>query len=201
MLTSPAQDPDYLLYQRIRGGDKSACAECIERHSPEVYRLAFRWLGDTAEAEDVVQETFLNAFKAIQDFEWRSDMKTWLYRIAHNAALARLRQRQYTFSVDAPTLGDEATQIPRQLFDGCCLPERDFETAESRAQVEQAIASLPEKLRLVFVLRELEGLSTEDTAKALGISSQNVKVRLHRARLQLREKLAAYFTELTQTNS
>lgn len=193
-------DDERILFDRIRAGDRSACAECVERHSPEVYRLALRLLGDEAEAEDVVQETFMNAFKAVHTFEWRSGMTTWLYRIAHNAALMRLRRRRPTLSVDGPELGDDATDTPHELFDWCCLPERDFETTEARAQVEHAIAALPEKLRAVFVLRELEGLSTEDTAEALGLSAENVKVRLHRARLWLRERLSAYFTELARTS-
>jgi RNA polymerase sigma-70 factor (ECF subfamily) len=82
------------------------------------------------------------------------------------------------------------------LFDWCCLPEEDFQTSEARSELERAIAELPETLRAVFVLRELEGLSTDETAQVLNVSVANVKVRLHRARLWLRERLAGYFTEL-----
>ena len=85
------------LAERIRAGDKSACAECIELHAPAVYRLAFNMLGDEAEAEDVTQETFLNAFAAIDRFEWRSGLGTWLHRIAYNQVLMRLRKRQPLF--------------------------------------------------------------------------------------------------------
>jgi RNA polymerase sigma-70 factor (ECF subfamily) len=188
-------DAERAMLERLRAGDKAACAQCVELHSPGVYRLALRLLGDEAEAEDVLQETFLSAFKAIGAFEWRAGLKTWLYRIAYNAAMMRLRRpAPLKVSVDLPS-EDGVEPVPRELFDWCCLPEQDFETAEARAELEQAVRELPEKLRAVFMLRELEGLSTEQTAEALGISVENVKTRLHRARLWLRERLAGYFTE------
>ncbi len=194
-----SEDSDRGLVERIRRGDKSACAECIERHSAGVYRVALRLTGNEAEAEDVVQETFLSAFKAIDKFEGRSGLATWLYRIAHNAALMRLRRaRPDQVSVDDEEVFGEGLPVPTQLHDWCCLPERDFESSEARVELERAIKDLPEKLRAVFVMRELEGLSTEETAEALDVSIDVVKVRLHRARLQLRERLAAYFTELAQ---
>lgn len=189
------------LIRRIRAGDKAACTECIDLHSPGVYRLALRMTGSPEEAEDITQETFLNAFKAIDSFEGRSGLGTWLYRIAHNTALMRLRKKQPLYvSIDPPVEPEleERTPTPVQLFDWCCLPEQDFATSEARSELEQAIADLPETLRAVFVLRELEGLSTEETAHVLGVSAANVKVRLHRARLWLRERLSGYFTELAQ---
>lgn len=192
-------DAERLLLERIRAGDKSACAQCIERYSPMLYRLALRLTGDASTAEDVVQETFLNAFKAIGSFEGRSSLSTWLYRIAANTALMHVRRVQpLMVSVDEVTT-DEDQPVPQALFDWCCLPERDFETAETRAELERAIHELPEKLRVVFALRELEGLSTEATAEALGVSPDVVKTRLHRARLWLRERLSPYFMERALT--
>jgi RNA polymerase sigma-70 factor, ECF subfamily len=194
------EDNDQALLERVRRGDKSACAECVERHSPGVYRLALRLTGNEAEAEDVVQETFLSAFKAIDSFEGRSGLSTWLYRIAHNAALMRLRRVQPDqVSVDDEEVFGEGLDVPRQLHDWCCLPERDFESSEARIELERAVRELPEKLRAVFVMRELEALSTEETAEALDVSIDVVKVRLYRARLQLRERLSAYFTEIART--
>ncbi|MCS6827297.1 MAG: sigma-70 family RNA polymerase sigma factor [Caldilinea sp.] len=187
------------LLERIRAGDKTACAECIDLHSAGVYRLALRMVGDPHEAEDIVQETFLNAFRTIDSFEGRSSLSTWLYRITYNAALMRLRKKQpLHVSIDPHGDEEEAATTPVQLFDWCCLPEEDFQTAEARNELERAISELPEPLRAVFVLRELEGLSTEETAQALDLSVSNVKVRLHRARLWLRERLSGYFTELAQ---
>jgi len=189
------------LIRRLRQGDKHACAECIDRHSAGVYRLALRMVSDPHEAEDIVQETFLSAFKAIASFEGRAGLGTWLYRIAYNTALMRLRKKQPLYvPIDTPTTPDEEENFtaPVQLFDWCCLPEEDFQTREARTELERAISELPETLRTVFVLRELEGLSTEETAQVLNVSVSNVKVRLHRARLWLRERLAGYFTELVQ---
>ncbi len=187
------------LIARLKAGDKTACAECIEVHSPLVYRLALRLMGNEAEAEDVLQETFLNAFRGIDSFEGRSGLGTWLYRIAYNAAMMKLRKTEpYTISVEESLDTDGQFVVPKELFDWCCLPEKDFENDEVREELEAAIGELPESLRVVFVLRELEGLSTADTAKTLGISVGAVKVRLHRARLWLRERLSPYFTDLAQ---
>lgn len=188
------------LLEQILAGDKAACAACVDLHAPAVYRLALRMLGDPEEAEDAMQETFLNAFRAIESFEGRSGLATWLFRIANNVVLMRLRKRQPLFvPIDlhgAAGDGDDGAVTPVQLFDWCCLPEEDFATAEAQGELERAIGELPPALRQVFVLRELEGLSTEATAQALDLTPANVKVRLHRARLWLRERLAGYFTEL-----
>jgi RNA polymerase sigma-70 factor (ECF subfamily) len=187
------------LIARLQAGDKAACAECIDIHSPMVYRVGLRLMGNEAEAEDVLQETFLNAFKAIGSFEGRSGLGTWLYRIAYNAAMMRLRKPSpYTVSVEETMSGETAAVVPRQLFDWCCLPEEDFESDEVRAELERAIRDLPESLKTVFIMRELEGFSTTDTAAALEISDGAVKVRLHRARLWLRERLTPYFADMAQ---
>lgn len=189
------------LIERLQAGDKSACAECIEIHSPGIYRLALRLMQNEAEAEDVMQETFMNAFKAIDNFEGRSGLGTWLYRIAYNAAMMRLRKpQQYILSVEETLSEEEGNLIPKQLFDWCCLPEEDFATDEVQSELERAIQKLPEKYKSVFVLRELEELSTQETAVALDLTPSTVKVRLHRARLQLREQLTPYFTEMAQVS-
>lgn len=178
------------LYTRIRSGDKSACEECVRKYTPMVYQLALRILGDEAEAEDVTQETFLNAFRAIDTFEWRSEISTWLYRIAYNAAMGRLRKRDITHvSVEELAVRTDGLNVPRQLYDWCCLPERDFESARAREQLEGAISALPDTLKSVFVLRVLEELSTREVAETLAITEDNVKTRLRRARLFLQNEL------------
>lgn len=183
------------LIARIQAGDKAACSQCIEIHSPAIYRLGLRLMGNEAEAEDIMQETFISAFKAIDSFEGRSSLGTWLYRIAHNAAMMRLRKPNHDMiSVEESLSYETQAVVPKQLFDWCCLPEEDFENDEVRAELEQAIHELPESLRIVFIMRELEGLSTVETAEALDLSESAVKVRLHRARLWLRERLTPYFT-------
>jgi RNA polymerase sigma-70 factor (ECF subfamily) len=187
-------DREQELMARIRAGDKTACDECIREHSPGVYRLAMRLMRDAAEAEDVVQETFLSAFKAIDRFDGRSGLQTWLYRIAYNAALMRLRRRRPD-SVPMEELiePEEGAPVPRALVDWCCLPEQELERAEVRAEIERAIRELPPKLRAVFVMRELEEFSTAGAAASLGVSEETVKTRLRRARLRLKERLAGRF--------
>jgi len=186
---------DLALMERIRAGDKSACAQCIEHYAPGVYRLALRLTQNETDAEDVVQETFLQAFKAIDTFESRAGLNTWLYRITYNTVMMRQRQAQPSVSIDETLQEEAGLPIPEQFFDWCCLPEQDFQTEEARAELERAIRELPETLRAVFVLRELEGLSTQACAEALQVSPEVVKQRLHRARLWLRERLSAYFSE------
>jgi RNA polymerase sigma-70 factor (ECF subfamily) len=185
---------DRELLERIRAGDKTACDDCIRVHSPGIYRLALRLMRDQSDAEDVVQEAFLSAFKGIDRFDGRSGLSTWLYRIAFNAAMMRLRRRRPEFvpvETSDETEGD--LPIPEALVDWCLLPEQELVRAEAREEMERAIGELPPKLRAVFVMRELEELSTEEAAQALGLSEQAVKTRLHRARLFLRERLTGYF--------
>jgi len=182
------------LMERIRAGDKSACAECIEIHSPGIYRLALRLMRDEADAEEVVQETFLSAFKGIDRFDGRSGLRTWLFRIAYNAAMMRLRRgKPEEVSAEEAADPEEGAPVPQALFAWRDLPEEEMGKAEVREVLERAIRELPEKLRTVFVMRELEELSTGDAAAALDISEDVVKTRLHRARLALRERLSGYF--------
>jgi RNA polymerase sigma-70 factor (ECF subfamily) len=180
----------------LRAGDRETFARLVDAYSPQIYRLALRMLRDPQEAEDVLQETFLNAFRALDGFEGRSSLGTWLYRIAANQALMRLRRNEpWTVSVDEPVSAAEGQDLPRQLFDWCCLPEEDFLSAEAQSQLDASIEGLSPALRAVFVLRDLHGLSTLETAEALNISEPAVKTRLLRARLQLRESLSLYFGE------
>lgn len=177
------------LIARIQAGDQSACDDCIALHSPALTRLLLRLLGNLQDAEDVLQETFLNAFRAINSFEGRSSLSTWLYRIAYNAAMMRLRRPNApTVSVEE-TLNSSGEHIPHQLFDWCCLPEETFDSEEVQSELRQAIAAMPESLQTVFVLRDLEGMSTEETAVTLNLSNNATKVRLHRARQWLRDTL------------
>ncbi|MBK8903451.1 MAG: sigma-70 family RNA polymerase sigma factor [Anaerolineaceae bacterium] len=177
------------LIARIQAGDKTACDECIALHSPALQRLLLRLLGNPQDAEDVLQETFLNAFRAIDSFEGRSSLSTWLYRIAYNAAMMRLRRPSAPIVSVEETLNEMPGYVPRQLFDWCCLPEESYDSEEVQTELRQAIAAMPESLQTVFMLRELEGMSTEETAVTLDISPSAAKVRLHRARQWLRDTL------------
>ncbi len=184
-------DPAFV--ERLRRGDKEACAICVREHSANVYNLALKLTGDPVAAEDVLQETFLSAFKAISRFEGKSQLSTWLYRIAHNAALMRLRKRQVeTVSLDAPAESEQGLSEPHEFADWSANPEEVLLDAEMRRAMDDAITSLSETLRSVFVLRDVNGLSTAQTAEVLGLSEEAVKSRLLRARLALRERLSAY---------
>ncbi len=186
---NPTEINESELIARIQAGDKSACDECIAVHSPALKRLLLRLLGNEQDAEDVLQETFLNAFRAIDRFEGRSSLSTWLYRIAYNAAMMRLRRpKAPTVSVEE-TLDETPGYIPRQLFDWCCLPEESYDSEEVQTQLRQAISTMPESLQMVFILREFDGMSTAETADTLEISPSAAKVRLHRARQYLRDTL------------
>ncbi len=184
------------LIARLKEGDQAAFAQLVDEHASKVYRLALRMMGSEADAEDVLQETFLSAFKSIDRFEERASLSTWLYRIASNAALMRLRRKEpEQVSVDEPVERDDGELVPRQLFDFCCLPEGDLLRDEAREEMARAVKELSPTLRSVFVLRDIEGLSTEETAIALDLSISAVKSRLMRARLKLRERLSVYFSQ------
>ncbi len=187
-------ESDRMLLEEIRAGDRAACDECVRRHARGVYRLALRLVRDPADAEDVMQETFLNAFKGIGKFDGRSELRTWLYRITYNAAMVRFRRkRPEMVSLDDSDQSEEGLPIPERISDWTALADRELERGELRAEMERAIQELPEKLRVVFILRELEEMSTEETASTLGVRIEVVKTRLHRARLWLRDRLTLYF--------
>jgi len=187
-------DPAFV--ERLRTGDREACVACVREHSANIYNLALKLTGDPAAAEDVLQETFLSAFKAIPRFEGKAQLSTWLYRIAHNAALMKLRKHQVdTVSIDEPVENGEGIAKPREFADWSENPEEMLMDAEMRQVMQAAIASLSETLRSAFVLRDVNGLSTVQTADVLDLSEEAVKSRLLRARLALREKLSAYMGE------
>ncbi len=184
--------------QALRSGDRAEFARLVEQLSPAVYRLALRITGEEQDAEDVLQETFLKVLRALPDFEGRSSLSTWVHRIAVNEALMHLRRRKpEALPVDSgeDDAGEEADEgpLPVQLMDWCCLPEKELLTAESRERLEAAIRRLSPALRSVFQMRDVEGMSIEETARTLGIGESAVKVRLMRARLRLREELSGYF--------
>jgi len=183
----------------LREGDRAEFARLVEQYSPMIYRLGLKMLNNPQDAEDILQETFIKAYKHINKFDGRSSVSTWLYRIATNEALMSLRKiRPDTVSFDVPSIYESEPQEPLQIIDWCCMPEEEYLTAEGRLRLDQAAERLPESLRIVFVLRDIEGLSTRETAEVLNISETAVKTRLSRARLRLREDLSVYYGRLVE---
>ena len=180
----------------LQAGDRAEFARLVDMASAPIYRLGLKMLGNPQDAEDVLQNTFLKALQSLKNFEGRSTPLTWLYRIAVNEALMLIRRQKPQVEIaEEPQEGADELPAPVQLTDWCCLPESDFLSAESRQALDAAISTLPEKLRIVFLLRDIEGLSIHDTSDALGLTETAVKTRLLRARLYLRERLSSYFTD------
>jgi RNA polymerase sigma-70 factor (ECF subfamily) len=203
MVTVSTPTTESELLEGLQNGEPAAYRLLVERNSANVYNVALKLLGDEQEAEDVLQETFMSAFEALDTFEARSKLSTWLYRIAYNASLMRLRKRKQmtTFSLDRSVLEDEELDVSasRQLVDWSSVPDDELLTAEARQEMDLAIAELPESLRSTFILRDIQGLSGAETAEVLGITIPAVKTRLHRARLRLRDHLSDYFSERVES--
>lgn len=194
-------DPKEFSLDLLKSGDKAEFARLVEAYYTPIYRLGLKMLGDSADAEDVLQNTFLKALQHLPNFEGRSSLSTWLYRIAANEALMMLRKRRPTVVVDENADDSEDDYTPTQFTDWCCLPEDEFITDESKGQLDIAIQRLPETLKVVFLLRDIEGLSIRETSEALGLSETAVKTRLLRARLHLRESLSGYYGERMNAES
>ncbi|NWG20044.1 MAG: sigma-70 family RNA polymerase sigma factor [Chloroflexi bacterium] len=185
-------DSEEQLLAGLRRREPDACACLIKRFAPLVYAQSLRLLGDPDEAESVLQQTFIKACARLDGYEGRSGLGSWLYRIATNEALMQLRRHAPRVALDDVAETIQADEIPQRTTLWSLDPATAALDGELRAELEKALAALPETLRVVFVLREIQGLSTDETAAALGLGESAVKVRLHRARLRLRELLATY---------
>lgn len=185
---------DVALVERARQGDAAAFSQLVSRYDRKIYRLARHITNSDEDAEDVLQEAFLKAYEHLDGFQGNAKFYTWLVRIAVNESLMKLRKRKSdrTVSLDEPTEnGDEPMVREIAVWDG--NPEQQYSSDELRAILDKAIANLKPAFRTVFLLRDVEELSTEETAAALDLSVPAVKSRLLRARLELRERLTRIF--------
>jgi RNA polymerase sigma-70 factor (ECF subfamily) len=187
---------ELVLVQAAKAGDDSAFEQLVRRYDRNVFRIAQHITQNREDAEDVVQEAFLKAYGNLGQFQGQSKFYTWLVRIAVNEALMKLRRRrpERMVSLDEEIKTDEDS-VPREVADWSPNPEQQYSQAELREILTKTIQGLPSSFRTVFVLRDVEGLSTEEAAEALELSIPAVKSRLLRARLQLRERLSRYFNK------
>jgi len=188
-----ADDPDFEIVERVRNGETDAFGELVRKHGRRVYRSLLGILGKPEETEDALQDAFLKAFQHLPNFEGRSRFSTWLVRIAINTGLQRLRSQKEVDSLD-----EENEEFrPRNIQSWMDTPEECYSREELRRLVEKEVMKLPVKYRVALVLRDLEELSTEEAAAALGLSIPGVKARILRGRLMLREAMVPYFTKVS----
>ena len=178
---------DELVVSRVLAGETALYELLMRRHNRRLYRVARAILRDDAEAEDVMQDAYVRAYQNLASFEGRAKFATWLTRIAVHEALARCRKRSRFQSLDSsdPCNGD----IMNSATSSARSPEEETYDRELAGVLEKAVQTLSDEHRLVFILRDVEGMSTEETAQCLNLTQENVKVRLHRAHAKLRKQL------------
>ena len=190
------KDRDTELIEAINAGRHELFEELVKRYEQKLYNFGLRMCKDACDAEDIVQDTFLNVFKYLKDFRYETKFKNWLYRIATSICIKKRRKSKFApereISLDE-FLPEEDSTGPTDIPTWAQLPLDQVLNEELFQHLKQAILSLPEKYRVIVVLRDIEGFSTAETAQILDLRRSNVKVRLHRARLYLRDQLRGYF--------
>ncbi len=189
-------DDDYELIAKINSGKTELFHELVRRYEKKLYNFGLRMCGNVQDAEDMVQDSFINVFSYLKDFRYETKFKNWLYHIATNACLKKKRkskhapERELSLEEFLPKEGDE---IPVRIPEWAYLPLERLLNEELSSVIRNGILAIPEKYRLVLVLRDMEGFSTAETARILNLTAENIKVRLHRARLFLKERIKVYF--------
>lgn len=200
---------DEELIARARQKDFSAFEVLLERYEDKVFRLAYRFVRNESDAKEILQDTFLSVWRKLDTFKGDSMFSSWVYRVAANTALMRLRSQRRHPQISTedlpdgfldglrPTGGGDGSlaHLPSPGDNWAKRPDEQLQSNEMRRHIQAAVDALPELYRTVFLVRDVEGLSTEETAEVLGISVPTVKTRLHRARIALREAIAKYFNE------
>lgn len=194
--TRIVHDEDFELVRAINNGRSDLFQRLVEKYQQKLYNFGMRMCGESRDAEDMVQETLLAIFRYLEGFRYETRFKNWMYRVATTTCLKARRkskhapERELSLEEFMPGEGEE---LPDQAPGWAQRPLDQLLNEELADHIKQAILELPEKYRMVAVLRDQEGFSTEETAQILDISAPNTKVRLHRARLFLRERLKGYF--------
>jgi RNA polymerase sigma-70 factor (ECF subfamily) len=194
----PIRDNDTKLVTSIQTGHNELFEKLVERYERILYNFGLKICGLSDDAEDLVQDTFLNVFKYLNNFRHETKFKNWLFRIATSVCIKKRRRSKFApereLSLDEFLPQDEA-DVEQEVPAWAALPLEQLLNEELGHTLKQGILELPEKYRVVLVLRDVEGFSTEETAEILDLSPANVKVRLHRARLFLRDQVKAYFKD------
>jgi RNA polymerase sigma-70 factor, ECF subfamily len=187
------------LVARARTKDFTAFEQLVDRYEDKIFRLAFRFVRNETEAKEIVQDTFLLVWRKLDTFKGDSQFGSWLYRVATNTALMRLRAQRRHPEISTEELPidylDNYGQLPAAGENWAKRPDDELQSDELRRRIQKAVDELPEIYRTVFIIRDVEGLSTEETAEVLEISIPTVKTRLHRARLALRDAITRYFDQ------
>src|SRR5882724_7490611 len=196
----PVSD-ELALVQAAKAGDVASFEQLVKKYDRNVFRIAQHITQNREDAEDVVQDAFLKAYQNLKQFQGNSKFYPWLVRIAVNEALMKLRKRKSdkTVSMDEDVETEDGS-VPREIADWSPNPEQQYKQLELNEILTKTIQGLPAGFRTVFVLRDVEGLSTEETAETLGLSIPAVKSRLLRARLQLRDRLSRFFKKTKLKN-
>jgi RNA polymerase sigma-70 factor (ECF subfamily) len=189
-------DADHRLIRQFKEGSKEAIEKIVAKYEEAIFNFGLKMCGQTQDAEDITQDTFLNAFKSLHGFREEAKLKNWLFRIAANACFRKRRKKKCEpdreLSLESLIPGDgghEKYEIPDWSTD----PSKALLRSEIRETIDAAVKALPPKYRMVFNLRDIEGFNTEETAEIMDISVQSVKTRLHRARFFLRKSISEHF--------
>jgi len=190
------KDNDFDLIQAINSGQTEKFHDLVKRYEQKLYNFSLRMCRNPSDAEDMVQDTFLNVLKYLKNFRYETKFKNWLYKVAASTCIKKRRKSKFApdkeLSLDEFLPNDEAEK-PEHVPEWALLPLDKLLNEELSSVINKTIISIPKKYRVVIVLRDIEGFSTAETAQILNLSPANVKVRLHRARLYLRDKLKGYF--------
>ena len=190
------KDNDFDLIQAFNSGQTEKFQDLVKRYEQKLYNFSLRMCRNTSDAEDMIQDTFLNVFKYLKNFRHETKFKNWLYKVAASTCIKKRRKSKFApdkeLSLDEFLPNDEAEK-PDSVPEWAMLPLDKLLNEELSSVINTTILTLPKKYRVVILLRDIEGFSTAETAQILNLSPSNVKVRLHRARLFLRDKLKGYF--------
>lgn len=182
------------LVEKAKLGDTKAFEELMRRTQDKIYNLGIKFFGNKEDAADLLQETYIKAYESLPNFEGRSSFSTWLYRIATNFALMKLRkEKMKKVSIEELKEISDGSKDSIDFYDWSENPYLHYKNEELKEILNEAINSLPPKYKTIFILHDIEGLSIQEVAKILSLSVPTVKTRIHRSRLYLREKLSEYF--------